>query len=207
MSGPRDEQPNAAVRTLVKKAAGIAGDQRQALLNAAASRTGAGDVSEEDRRAWLELLADLGRKGTDLRETLNKVAPRLGLPRGARERMLDYLRLHLGEVVIRHELAGVAGIDDWARRVRELRVEQGWRIDSNETRDDLSPGQYVLAAPEPDIELREQWRTANTIRNSLRERPPAAVLPRERRRRHHQGAAPLRRQDAAGTSAEGPGTG
>ena len=167
MSGPpRDEKPNVAARTLVEKAAEIAGDQRQALLNASAGMTGAGDVSDEDRRAWLELLADLGRKGTDFRETLNKVAPRLGLPRGARERMLEYLQLHLGEVVSRHELAGVAGIDDWARRVRELRVEHGWRIDSNETRDDLRPGQYVLSAPEPDVELREQWRTANTIRNS-----------------------------------------
>jgi hypothetical protein len=152
--------------TLVEKAAVMAEDQREALLNVATRIAETLDASEEDRRAWLELLADLGRKGTGLRDTLNQVAPLLGLPRGARERMLAYLRLHSGEVVTRHELAGVAGIDDWARRIRELRVEFGWRIDSNETRDDLSPGQYVLAAREPDVQLREQWRTANAIRNS-----------------------------------------
>jgi hypothetical protein len=144
----------------------MAEDQREALLNVATRMTEMLDASDEDRHAWLELLADLGRKGTELRDTLNQVAPFLGLPRGARERMLTYLRLHPGEVVTRHELAGVAGIDDWARRIRELRVEFGWRIDSNETRDDLSPGQYILAAPEPDIQLRGQWRTANTIRKS-----------------------------------------
>jgi 5-methylcytosine-specific restriction endonuclease McrA len=154
------------VRTLVEEAAGIADGQRRRLLQAADQLASGGGPSEEDRRTWLELLADLGRETTDLRELLNGVAPLLGLPGGARERILEYLRLHVGQVVTRHQLAGVAGIDDWARRVRELHIEDGWHIESNETRDDLSPGEYILAAPEPDLMRRDQWRRDHEIRNS-----------------------------------------
>jgi hypothetical protein len=151
---------------LIERAAAIAGRQQRELLRAATETAAEDPPTEEGRRAWLEVLAELGRQGADLRLALNRVAPKLGLPKGGRERMLQYMLLHVGEVVNRQELAGVAGIDDWARRVRELRVEHGWPIASNDTRDDLSPGQYVLEATEPDLELRDRWGTANAIRRS-----------------------------------------
>ncbi|MBX3176038.1 MAG: HNH endonuclease [Candidatus Hydrogenedentes bacterium] len=53
------------------------------------------------------------------------------------------------------ELRKVAGnITEWARRVRELRSEEGYRILTNNDRSDLKPGQYLLetAKPEPAFE-------------------------------------------------------
>src|SRR5205807_1816981 len=75
-----------------------------------------------------------------------------------------YLQLTLGKIVDKEELSGVSGIYEWARRVRELRVEEGWPISSNENRSDLRPGQYLLEALAPDATLRERWQTANRIR-------------------------------------------
>jgi len=87
----------------------------------------------------------------------------LGL-NSAQERILAYMRLRLGEVVDKDELSGVAAIHEWPRRVRELRVEHGWPIASNETREDLRPGEYVLEQDEPNAELASDWRVANEVR-------------------------------------------
>ena len=53
------------------------------------------------------------------------------------------------------ELRSVAGdINEWARRVRELRNEEGYLILSHNDRSDLKPGQYLLetAKPQPAFE-------------------------------------------------------
>lgn len=53
------------------------------------------------------------------------------------------------------ELRTVAGdISEWARRVRELRTEEGYQILTHNDRSDLKPGQYLLldATPEPALE-------------------------------------------------------
>ncbi len=115
---------------------------------------------------WLEALARLGARQVAERRLAAKVAVHLGLPRGAKDRILLYLQANLGVVVGKDELSGVSGIYEWARRVRELRVEDGWSISSATNRDDLRPGQYVLEAPRPDSGLKERWRTANRIRRS-----------------------------------------
>jgi len=49
-----------------------------------------------------------------------------------------------------NELRKVAGgITEWARRVRELRTEEGYQILTHNDRDDLKPGQYLLLDPSP----------------------------------------------------------
>ena len=50
------------------------------------------------------------------------------------------------------EVAG--GISEWARRVRELRTEEGYLILTHNDRSDLKPGQYLLevAKPQPAFE-------------------------------------------------------
>lgn len=71
---------------------------------------------------------------------------------GARDKLRDYFLAHLGEVLGADALRQAAGgISEWARRVRELRDEEGFRIQSHNDRSDLKPGQYVLlsATPEP----------------------------------------------------------
>ncbi len=67
------------------------------------------------------------------------------LPLGSRERLLQYLRENVGNVVTTEELAYVAKASEFGRRVRELRTEQGFAIATRFTgRPDLSPGQYLL---------------------------------------------------------------
>lgn len=70
---------------------------------------------------------------------------------GARDRIRTYLLDHVGEVIDTDTLRSVAGINEYARRVRELRDEEGYRILSHRDRSDLRPGQYVLenGTPQP----------------------------------------------------------
>lgn len=114
----------------------------------------------------LVLLAEMGRRQAEVRELLAQFGARIGLPTGARARILRYLLVTRGKVVNKEELSGVSGIYEWARRVRELRLEEGWPISSNENRSDLKPGEYVLESTEPDLALRERWRKASSLRRT-----------------------------------------
>lgn len=62
----------------------------------------------------------------------------------------------LGQWVHGEELAAVSGIGEWARRVRELRVEHGYDIEEHK-------GSYRLSRAEAN-ESAERWRTLNAIR-------------------------------------------
>jgi hypothetical protein len=69
---------------------------------------------------------------------------------GARENLRIYFLRNIGKVMDSNELREVAGgITEWARRVRELRTEEGYRILTHNDRDDLKPGQYLLEDPSP----------------------------------------------------------
>ncbi len=46
-------------------------------------------------------------------------------------------------------LRKVAGTSEWARRVRELRNEEGYAILTHNDRAELKPGQYILEDPKP----------------------------------------------------------
>lgn len=77
--------------------------------------------------------------------------------KGARGLILDYLVLHLGEWVYGEELAAVSDIGEWARRVRELRVEEGYEIDEN-------AGRYRLNVRDPNLGRRDRWQTVTAVR-------------------------------------------
>lgn len=67
-----------------------------------------------------------------------------------KRKVLEYLLAHVGEVVTKNDLAQAAfPSTEWARRLRELRDEQGYRISSHNDRLDLKPGEYVLESAEP----------------------------------------------------------
>ncbi|NJD01633.1 MAG: HNH endonuclease [Ruminiclostridium sp.] len=68
---------------------------------------------------------------------------------GARDKLRQYFLAHLGEVLDSDTLRDIAGISEWARRVRELRNEEGYQILTHHDRSDLKPGQYVLENPKP----------------------------------------------------------
>jgi HNH endonuclease len=70
----------------------------------------------------------------------------------ARNKLRAHFLANLNRVMETTELQAVAGgISEWARRVRELRNEEGYLILSHNDRSDLKPGQYLLenAKPQP----------------------------------------------------------
>ena len=69
--------------------------------------------------------------------------------KGARAKLRDYFLANLGRVMDSNELRQAAGISEWARRVRELRTEEGYLIQTHNDRSDLKPGQYLLENPKP----------------------------------------------------------
>ena len=144
---------------------------------------------------------------TDVRKRVQSFVPLIGhfrqiglslLPcddRAARDRILRYFRLYPRQVLDGEELAVVAGISEWARRLRELRVQFGWEIASGVTirqmaesepgalpdltemlhRNPLSlkPTQYVLLSENEDRDAAHRWNLLNSIRKeklSVREK-------------------------------------
>ena len=100
----------------------------------------------------------------------------------ARNRLLKYFLAYPRVILNEKELAIVAGISEWARRVRELRVEHGWKIitgvtakemlNENEFGDDdieisdLGPNDYVLLDTNQDRDAAYRWNVANEVRKS-----------------------------------------
>jgi hypothetical protein len=88
---------------------------------------------------------------------------------GARERIRLYLQENVGIIITASELEVVSGISEYGRRVRELRVQDGYKIltgCSNDPEVDilLRPTEYVLLEKEPDITAARRWHIANRIR-------------------------------------------
>ena len=68
---------------------------------------------------------------------------------GSKRRLRKHFLSNLGRVLTSEELSKVAQASEWARRVRELRDEEGYRILTHNDRNDLKPGQYLLIDPKP----------------------------------------------------------
>jgi len=85
---------------------------------------------------------------------------------GARERIRQYLELNVGTTVTTEEVAAVSGIQEASRRIRELRVEYGYRISTSNTDPKMSTGQYRLESTKADPAAAARWRLANSIRRS-----------------------------------------
>lgn len=74
---------------------------------------------------------------------------------GARAKLRAYFLARIGQILESKELQEVAGgISEWARRVRELRNEEGYPILTHNDLSELKPGQYLLqtAKPQPAFE-------------------------------------------------------
>lgn len=97
----------------------------------------------------------------------------------ARDRILYYFRKYPGIVIAGDELLVVSGIQEYARRVRELRVQFGWAVASGVTIKEMSedqdaeipnelkamkPSDYVLLNEMQDRDAAHRWNVANTIR-------------------------------------------
>lgn len=69
---------------------------------------------------------------------------------GARSLLRQYFLANIGRVMTSTELREAAGgISEWARRIRELRTEEGYQILTHNDRESLKPGEYLLENPKP----------------------------------------------------------
>lgn len=69
---------------------------------------------------------------------------------GAKAKLRAHLLANIGRVMDSEELRLVAdNQSEWARRVRELRTEEGYPILTHNDRSELKPGQYLLETPKP----------------------------------------------------------
>lgn len=65
--------------------------------------------------------------------------------KGSKQRILEYFLSNIGKVLESRDIqAAGGGVVEWARRVRELRNEEGYQILSHKDRADLKPNQYLL---------------------------------------------------------------
>lgn len=80
-----------------------------------------------------------------------------------KQRILVYFQNRVGEVVYTDELIQVSGIKSAARRVRELRDEDGYDIVSHNDDDQLKPGQYIMRSRE-----QREYVTPRSISTRLR---------------------------------------
>ncbi len=69
---------------------------------------------------------------------------------GSRARLRTFILANIGTVLDSSQLQSASGnASEWARRVRELRTEEGYQILTHNDRSDLKPGQYLLVDPKP----------------------------------------------------------
>jgi len=64
---------------------------------------------------------------------------------GSKQKILVFLLANMGRIIEGDEIRAAAGnVSEWARRVRELRTEDGYHILTHRDRATLKPGQYLL---------------------------------------------------------------
>ena len=91
---------------------------------------------------------------------------------GARGKLRAHFLANIGRVMDSDELRAITGNQsEWARRVRELRTEEGYLILTHHDRSELKPGQYLLetAKPQPAFEraLSKETRALVLDRNGF----------------------------------------
>jgi hypothetical protein len=96
------------------------------------------------------------------------------------DRILYYLKKYPQTIIAGDELMVVGGISEWARRVRQLRVEFGWQIVNGRTAREMAQegdfpligldvsrcgsDHYILTDTKQDREAAYRWKVANKIR-------------------------------------------
>ncbi len=82
----------------------------------------------------------------------------------ARDKIRAFLEANVGKVVNTQQVRDVAGISEYARRLRELRDDEGMQIHSHIDDESLSPGEYKL------VDLKREPRIADGISPQKRAR-------------------------------------
>jgi len=102
------------------------------------------------------------------------------IARSARDRILHYFRKYPETIISGNELLVVSGIQEYARRVRELKVQFGWPIVSGLTAKQMAEenefplpnidvttmgsSDYIMFSTQQDRDAAHRWNIANEIR-------------------------------------------
>ena len=89
---------------------------------------------------------------------------------GAKERIRQFLRAHVGEVVTGLQIQEAIGskVTEWSRRLRELRQDEGWKIESHIDNINLKPGEYrLIELPPPPGEYRFSKPISSRLRSEV----------------------------------------
>lgn len=122
--------------------------------------------------SWREkvlLLAEISTSVKKLGTLTNPTAAKVR----SRERIRLYLVEHVEIVIGAIELEVVSGISEYGRRVRELRVQDGYKVLTGHSNDPesgitLKPSEYLLLDSEPDVSAARRWHLANRIRREAK---------------------------------------
>jgi HNH endonuclease len=127
-------------------------------LRAVAERIGSVAQEIEDRQGRREAIDAVVAELRAIQSACFGIRERAPRGQGAKSRILTYLLARAGEVVQGDELAEISGIHEWPRRIRELRVQDGYEIT------EIGSSAYRLESDQPDLERATSWKTANVIR-------------------------------------------
>lgn len=91
---------------------------------------------------------------------------------GSKNKIRRFLREHVGKVVTSIQIrdAAGAGVSEWARRVRELREDEGWKIITHHDAAHLKPGQYILTELPPDKPIKFERTISAKLRAAVFDR-------------------------------------
>ena len=114
-----------------------------------------------------------------LRELGQSLIPR-DLARSARKRILYYFKKYPSVIIGGDEILVVSGIQEYARRIRELKVQFGWPIINGVTAKQMAeenelsiedldissmrPADYIMLSTDQDRDAAHRWHLANEIR-------------------------------------------
>ena len=67
---------------------------------------------------------------------------------GSKDKIRQFFEEHVGKVLTTAQIRELTQVSEYARRIRELRDDEGMQIISHNDRTDLKPGEYVLLSLE-----------------------------------------------------------
>lgn len=111
---------------------------------------------------FVKLRATFGSLFVSINEASAQLMMHYGLS-SAQDRIVYHLQQRLGEPVPAAELGGVSCIWEWARRTRELDVEQGLEIVVGPA-ESVPSRHYMLVSEDADSDRARMWQLKNRIR-------------------------------------------
>lgn len=150
----------------------VSGETAKEMLAEGEFPLGSVDVAQMNVDDYILITKQQDREAAHRWNIANQIRKQADV--GVRDKILGFLKQNVGKTVTGEELRYVANDKtEWARRVRELRTEQGWTVATRQTgREDLPIGAYVLESlrqlPPHDREIPDDVRVVVLTRDKHR---------------------------------------